>query len=957
MVEEKELNCFLNKKDYLKIMALGEKEQMERLLKYALIKFKETKQRESVIEVSGEYVTATNMDIEEEIKQAKIEQKKEESIEPLSILIANLNNKYLGQKVKMKVMVSKTGFIAKEAYAKEVFCSKCAENEEIGYCESEYCPHCTKKRILVKEFSRDFKEIEVEEILAVLDRQPERKKVKIIGKLLNTKKVEFLSPGTIIELVATLCEEKVKNKLDRAIFDYYLLADEITISDLDEEEEILTNEDIEKIKEIAKDKPIEKLRDSLAPNIYDYDKIKTSLLLQMVRGPENMQNTRPMIHILLCGPASCAKSKLAEACHSKTPRSIYGSGENMSKAGIISSMEKDELSGRWGVRAGMLCRASKSLAIIDECFPKDTEILTEQGFIKFQDLKDGIKVAEYYENGNIDFVLPSRIINNPYNGNLIKIKSYFGTHISTPNHKRVILDYKNNLKKIQVMDSLSTSNKIILNGEYNGKGVNLSKEELRWMVAFNADGCIKNKNYGYICVKKKRKKDRLIQICKDAKIKYTLKHIKNNSEEYYSFYFGDIIQKYYSKIGDKYVKKFPVEWFINLSLTQRKVIIEELKFWDGCKCSKNSWQFFTSKEDEAKLIYELGVTSGYYVHSYRRKKKGYVDNISLTFSNKKYKTQRKMLLDKIPYNDNVYCVTVPTGMIIIKQDGHTQITGNCDKLSNEDKNGLHTPMEMGKIFVDKAGLHAEMMADVSILGCCNPKNGKFDLSHMDSIQSQINLSEPLMSRFDLIYIIHDKVDLERDSKILKGMINTKKQVGPIGERMFKKYIKYATKLEPVIDEEVSETFVKIVTDLRQAYLKMENKDNKQAMTFRQGSALIRLAVASAKLRLSQKVELIDLKLAEDLMLDALESAGFAKDFNSFESAALYGGTTKKKMNLIEKIKNLIQVNISQGLITEDELKKSIVSDEISEKDFLKVIIGLRQECTLVGTYNNLKWVN
>jgi replicative DNA helicase Mcm len=264
-------------------------------------------------------------------------------------------------------------------------------------------------------------------------------------------------------------------------------------------------------------------------------------------------------------------------------------------------------------------------------------------------------------------------------------------------------------------------------------------------------------------------------------------------------------------------------------------------------------------------------------------------------------------------------------------------------------------MEMGRVLIDKAGMHADVQADASILGCCNPKNGKFKTDLMESIQSQINLPEPLMTRFDLIYIMKDKVNKERDEKILRSLLTTNKIRSPVSDKLFKKYINFASKLEPSMTEEVQDTFVSIISDLRQVYQKMENKDDKSAISFRQAGALIRLAVASAKLRLSEKVELVDLKLAEDLMLDALESSGFARDFNAIEYAALYGGTTSRKIKLLDAIKLDIKEFVVGGIVDEEILRKRMNEKGVQDKDFYKVFNNLREEGTLYGKHNDLRW--
>ena len=92
------------------------------------------------------------------------------------------------------------------------------------------------------------------------------------------------------------------------------------------------------------------------------------------------------------------------------------------------------------------------LVIVDECFDKDTEILTTDGFVRFEDLKDQ-KVAQYHEDGTIEFVKPIRKIKNRYTGNLIDLHLHHSAYtLMTPNHNHVYRNNKNELIREEVKD-------------------------------------------------------------------------------------------------------------------------------------------------------------------------------------------------------------------------------------------------------------------------------------------------------------------------------------------------------------------------------------------------------------------------------------------------------------------------------------------------------------------------
>jgi len=337
---------------------------------------------------------------------------------------------------------------------------------------------------------------------------------------------------------------------------------------------------------------------------------------------------------------------------------------------------------------GNLERAQMGVLYIDECFDGKTEVMTDSGFKTFESLDGSEKILQYNEDGTLEYVTPERFVKNHYKGNLLKIghRNNKFAHISTPNHNRVLISkgkYYNKrlIVKRKACESTSEHYLIPANGVYNcPENEKFSDDLIRFYVAFVADGCIKNGKYGYMSFKKDRKKERLSKILANLDIKFTVN--ENNKEGYIDYYFGDI-----SLLFNDLQKKFNREVLMSFSARQRKVFMEELKFWDGyvVEDKKQSPQFFTSDLDQAKLIQEIGAITGYRVSISPRKKEGYIDNQMVVISPKQHYAQGRAVTSEIPHDDFVYCVTVPSGMIMIRQNGYVQITGNCDKLARKSE--------------------------------------------------------------------------------------------------------------------------------------------------------------------------------------------------------------------------------------------------------------------------------
>jgi hypothetical protein len=202
-------------------------------------------------------------------------------------------------------------------------------------------------------------------------------------------------------------------------------------------------------------------------------------------------------------------------------------------------------------------KAEHGIVFLDECFDGNTEVMTENGFIPFKDLTDSTKIMQWNSDNTMSLVNSERIVKHKcLNGLLSLQNSKTGQiiHTSTPNHNRVVISHgkyrdKYIIKKVIAEKSLNQGYDFPVTGIFDGNNIDISDDMLKFIVAFAADGCIKNGKYGYLTVKKERKYNRLNEILNNLHIKYTYTFNEKNS--YHNFYFGDISNMPFFKDGKK----------------------------------------------------------------------------------------------------------------------------------------------------------------------------------------------------------------------------------------------------------------------------------------------------------------------------------------------------------------------------------------------------------------------
>ncbi|SEW24839.1 LAGLIDADG family homing endonuclease [Natrinema salifodinae] len=271
--------------------------------------------------------------------------------------------------------------------------------------------------------------------------------------------------------------------------------------------------------------------------------------------------------------------------------------------------------------------------------------------------------------------------------------------------------------------------------------------------------------------------------------------------------------------------------------------------------------------------------------------------------------------------------TLEAGALVLADQGIAAVD-ELDKMRSEDRSAMHEALEQQKISVSKAGINATLKSRCSLLGAANPKYGRFD--QYEPIGEQIDLEPALISRFDLIFTVTDQPDEEKDRNLAEHILTTNyagelttqrekmtslevsadeidemtDQVDPkIDAELLRKYIAYAKQnCHPRMTEAARETIRDFYVDLRS---RGTDEDAAVPVTARKLEALVRLAEASARVRLSDTVEQRDAEQSVEIVRSCLQDIGVDPETGEFDADIVEAGTSKSQRDRIKNLKQLI----------------------------------------------------
>ena len=280
-----------------------------------------------------------------------------------------------------------------------------------------------------------------------------------------------------------------------------------------------------------------------------------------------------------------------------------------------------------------------------------------------------------------------------------------------------------------------------------------------------------------------------------------------------------------------------------------------------------------------------------------------------------------------------------------------------DKMKDEDRSALHDVMEQQTASIAKGGIVATLNARTSILAAANPMYGKYD--PFKNITENVNLPIPLLTRFDLIFVVRDQPSKERDEKIAKHIIDLHTPQGIdsrslIDSETLTKYVSYAKRVDPILTKEAE-------TKILDYYLKMRNVDADDMITVtpRQLEGLIRLATARARLLLKNQVEEEDAQRAIDLLQNMFEDAGIDVNTGKVDLGVLQG-KPRSEVSKMQSFMGILQTLEGEPKkpVEESKLIEELVKTEkFTEEEARNIVRKMVREASIYeskpGHYNTV----
>jgi DNA replication licensing factor MCM5 len=282
------------------------------------------------------------------------------------------------------------------------------------------------------------------------------------------------------------------------------------------------------------------------------------------------------------------------------------------------------------------------------------------------------------------------------------------------------------------------------------------------------------------------------------------------------------------------------------------------------------------------------------------------------------------------------------GGAMVLADGGVVCIDEFDKMRESDRVAIHEAMEQQTISIAKAGITTTLNSRTSVLAAANSTFGRWD--DTKSTDENIEFQSTILSRFDLIFIVKDEHNEERDEALAKFVMNvhlraaeTTAVEGELSIDEFKKLIQYCrTKCGPRLSEEAAgklqNHFVQIRGDMHKREVELK-KRSAIPITVRQLEAIVRLSESLAKMQMSPFAaeHHVDeaLRLFKVSTLDAASHGGVSESDTGLDATDL------DRINDIEaKLKRRFPVG---ARVSEQKIVQDFTGQNYDEKLVRKVI--------------------
>jgi len=556
-------------------------------------------------------------------------------------------------------------------------------------------------------------------------------------------------------------------------------------------------------------------------------------------------------------------------------------------------------------------RISISKANIQACYSEDTEVLTEIGWKRYDEVKN-LKIAQYDRlDGKIKLFSHDGLYAYNYKGEMFHFKNRRNDILVTPNHKMLLRREKSNKFECIPAENISSYRVHLLNsGDYEGtetrlfilpaikhkqnrKHLKYTQQEKPKKIPFDlwleflgyhvTEGSLQRRASFGIPQRKGAKAEKikkcLLSLSKHVGFKLTE---TKEGERYVRFQITntqlfDYLEK---NCGENHLnKKLPLK-FDAFSRKQLEILFNAMMLGDGTSDNK---AFTSTSKVLIDQFHTIAVLVGKSASMHLHYDEGYRGNrvraYRVCLSEKICHEIKRKQVKRIQYKGKVFCFSTKTGFFITRRNGKVAIQGNT------------------------------LRTETTVLAAANPKLGRFD--PYTPIAAQIDLPPALINRFDLIFPIRDIPNREIDSRIASHVLKLQQKPmemqTEIHSELLRKYISYArTRIKPELTDQAIEEIQKFYVELRNKGQAGDEGIKPIPISARQLEALVRLAEGSARVRLSKKVTSLDAKRSIELLKHCLMQVGFDYETGEIDIDRITTGISSSQRSRIVIIREIIR---------------------------------------------------
>ena len=325
-------------------------------------------------------------------------------------------------------------------------------------------------------------------------------------------------------------------------------------------------------------------------------------------------------------------------------------------------------------------------ALTPWCFTGDTEILTENGFVRLDSIPDGSIVYQADTDGNLSLT-KSKKIEKDYDGDVFDIKHRYFNITCDVGHRWYGVWRKDNSPEFRTLDKITTYGLYIPRVHSQAHGLSITYNEIALVAAFMADGKNRNSDNGKAWSIE-------FEVSRTRKVEYLTflspAHVYKQKRAYGPLtktpltVFRFLVPECFYLAFDSY-KKLSRTFINGLSRDQARHFLRIYAKFDG-NDSETHPCIYTSENHIKDAITEIAILAGYHVSARKRSPGGISIKDSWMVSFSPLKKSRYISRDEISrrrFVGRLYCVTVPESRIVIRSpDGTAMLTGNCASWAN-----------------------------------------------------------------------------------------------------------------------------------------------------------------------------------------------------------------------------------------------------------------------------------